>query len=221
MSATRTFRPVLPLTLLVALALAAFPSAADTARTDTAKTDTAATADAPDAPVFDPSKRIRPKATGRLSLQVLHRLNSGFQLAVKRLRQEPACQQLFTDLGANGLERLANMIYIPAPEGATVNGVDEVAAGKDDPYRLIAFTNVGSPLIRLTELFAHQTTDNAAAFLIHEALHFAGLGEWPSDPRGLKSPEITRLVADRCDLRSDEPAVPGLRLPEHELVHGR
>lgn len=43
-------------------------------------------------------------------------------------------------------------------------------------------------------------TSHAAATLIHEALHYAGLTERPSDPRGLSTNEINRVVRTQCGL---------------------
>jgi hypothetical protein len=38
----------------------------------------------------------------------------------------------------------------------------------------------------------------AAAVLIHEALHYAGLSEQPRDPQGMHARDIDRMVKKAC-----------------------
>lgn len=57
---------------------------------------------------------------------------------------------------------------------------------------------VGSRRVTLCPEFATLSTTAAARILIHEALHSAGLGEWPAYPHALMSEEINRMVAGKC-----------------------
>jgi hypothetical protein len=49
---------------------------------------------------------------------------------------------------------------------------------------------------RLRELFDEQ----AAMVIIHEALHHAGLSEYPQDPDGMTSRAINGMVMEQCGL---------------------
>ena len=61
-----------------------------------------------------------------------------------------------------------------------------------------AVTVVECPQVRLCKRFASLGTVHAAATLIHEALHFAGMSEKPLDPQGLEPREIDRMVKKAC-----------------------
>ena len=63
-----------------------------------------------------------------------------------------------------------------------------------------AYTSVGSPRTVLCPAFASLSTSGAARILIHEALHFAGLGEKPADPKAPESYEINQIVTASCGL---------------------
>lgn len=162
-----------------------------------------------DTATVESSGRVKVKVVGRLSPDVRRKLTNGFSYAVKRLRADPACQAMFTELGADGVQILAQTTYEPAPSDKEVAG--GTATGKDGNF-LVAYTRVRSSRILLTEIFGRLSTDAAAAFLIHEALHYAGLGEYPADPDALNSFQITQVVAQSCGLRGFDPPAPGLTL---------
>jgi hypothetical protein len=132
-----------------------------------------------------------PRVSGALHEQTNLKLGAAHLLAVSRLRELPGCRALFEQLGADGLEKLANSIYYTTTprqeEGACRQGA-------------VALTMVGSPQTRLCRAFGQLGGGWAAMILIHEALHFAGMGEKPLDPAGLTSPEINWLVKARCKL---------------------
>jgi hypothetical protein len=48
--------------------------------------------------------------------------------------------------------------------------------------------------------FSHRSPHEDAMYLLHEALHYAGQTEFPSDPQALTSSAINRLVRSRCKL---------------------
>jgi hypothetical protein len=124
-------------------------------------------------------------------MPVRFRLNRGFALAVERLERVPECRGLFGALGADGLDLLAGAAF-ELPVGSEQNRLCR---------RAVAFTRPGSGRIvvcpvRLQAMPRRQV----AAILLHEALHLAGLGEWPHDPDAPTSEEITAVVRRRCAL---------------------
>ena len=127
---------------------------------------------------------------GLLPTRVRHRLDLGFALAVQRVHEEPACRDLFSSLGADGVDRLSRALYLPPQAG------EERYCGTG----VVAFTGVGQPHTRLCPAFGSLATDRAAIVLLHEALHFAGLGERPSDPSGPTPLQINELVETACGL---------------------
>jgi hypothetical protein len=133
---------------------------------------------------------IAPRVIGGVSTKNRYRLNLAFPVAVKRVSESPSCGGLFADLGADGLEKLAGTIYLPPQPGE----------GRTCTSRVAAFTGVGEPHTRLCPAFGGLSTDRAALILLHEALHFAGLGEKPSDPDGMTALQINRMVEKACGL---------------------
>jgi hypothetical protein len=65
-----------------------------------------------------------------------------------------------------------------------------------------AFTVVGSNWTGLCRDFSQLTDLEAAVVLLHEALHHAGVTEWPLDPDARRSSEISADVGRRCGLLS-------------------
>ena len=57
---------------------------------------------------------------------------------------------------------------------------------------------VGQPVTFLCPTFAFLKRTEAATVLIHEALHYAGLPEQPSDPHALSPLAISSIVAGHC-----------------------
>lgn len=118
------------------------------------------------------------------------RLTASHQLAAQRLAERAPCRNLFSDLGAKGNDALASTLYYPA-SAAQEKQVCRGAWG---------YTTVGSAPTFLCRRFSRLSERRAALVLIHEALHRAGMGEWPQDPDALASSTINDLVADACGL---------------------
>lgn len=137
---------------------------------------------------------ITPKVEGELSPIVRVKLIAAFRLASQRVATVPACQAMFSELGEDGLEKLTHTVYAAAPRR-------QKALPGASHLEVHAYTHVDSSRVFLREGFAHLTRRKAAVLLIHEALHFSGLGEWPSEPDGLTTWQIGQLVAGRCGFR--------------------
>ena len=103
--------------------------------------------------------------------------------------RKPSCRELFGELERDGVEALRYSNYVPVRRGVETR-ICEAGA--------VAYTEVGSSVTRLCPTFARLVDGRAAITLIHEALHYAGLGEKPFDPNGLTSDQITRRVARAC-----------------------
>lgn len=132
-----------------------------------------------------------PRTSGELPLEVRFWLRAGYRLALDRLDEAPPCGALFEVLGGDGRELLARTVYT-LPAGPRESGVCR---------RAVAFTAPGSVRTVVCPVrFRALPKGEAAAVLLHEALHLAGLAEWPYDPEALTSEEITELVRSRCRL---------------------
>lgn len=136
---------------------------------------------------------VRPLILGGFAARTRSKLAVAFQMAAGRLHDLPVCAALFTELGANGLTQLAATRYKPVADtgGERVCGRGPSAA---------AFTLVGSPRTIVCPAFDRLSVEHAAVVLLHEALHSAGLGEWPADPQAPDSGAISRMVRTACEL---------------------
>jgi hypothetical protein len=116
-------------------------------------------------------------------------LGQAFPLAMRRLQESAACQDLFGQFDAVGPEELTATLYYPARPG-------------ERPCRegAAAFTMVGSRVTYICDTFGKLSRSAAARVLIHEALHQAGLGERPHQPNGLTSSRINGMVRRRCEM---------------------
>ncbi|HQT94581.1 MAG: hypothetical protein B7Z68_01875 [Acidobacteria bacterium 21-70-11] len=94
-------------------------------------------------------------------------------------------------MGGDGVQALADTRYSAA---TSIGAEDACQRG------IAAFTVVRSPLSYLCAAYGTLETRHAAVTLIHEALHYAGLTERPSDPLGLSTDEINRMVRVCCGL---------------------
>lgn len=134
---------------------------------------------------------VDPTIAGEMPLEVDFALQAAFRVALERLRARPPCRALFTDLGADGRAVLIATAYYAAPET-----LEHLVCRRRSA---VAFTGVGSPATGLcVRNFLQLNRFHAAYYLIHEALHHAGLVEWPMHPEALTSAEIRRLVQQRC-----------------------
>jgi hypothetical protein len=131
-----------------------------------------------------------PRIGGGIAPPTAAKLEAGFSLAVERLRTVPACGALFSELGADGIDALSNTYYVPA----------DVKSELRICRRAHGFTIVKGAPTWLCQNFARLQDHRAAAVLLHEGLHHAGLNEWPHDPDGPRPRAIDKMVEDACDL---------------------
>jgi len=112
------------------------------------------------------------------------------EAASATLERRDDCRAMFSELGANGFEVLGRSRYVPA------NARAELQICK----RAWAFTTIGGRWTAICRDFARLGELEAATVILHEALHQAGLREWPLDRHADRSLEITHLVRRRCGL---------------------
>jgi hypothetical protein len=137
------------------------------------------------------SSKIQPHTSGPLTARSARNLFSGFAVALERVREIPSCGALFETFTASGVEKMAHTFYV-APN--VVEDREFCVGG------VTAFTQVGSRVTRLCPAFGDVDRQTAALLLIHEALHSAGMREYPSTAGALTPSEINRLVKTACDL---------------------
>ncbi len=131
-----------------------------------------------------------PWISSSVPVPVRSRLEASHQVATQRLTTKAQCRALFADLNADGFEALASTMYYPA----------STASEKQVCRGAFGYTTVGSAPTFLCRRFSRLSERRAALVLIHEALHRAGMGEWPLDSDGLASGAINDLVAEACGL---------------------
>jgi len=132
--------------------------------------------------------RMSPWVGTRTPSEVRSKVEAGFALASQRVRDLPECRRLFADLGADGVDALSTTMYYPA-------GLKEE---RRVCRRALAYTLVGGAPTWLCRRFSHLSDERAAAVLLHEALHHAGMNERPHDPDGLAPRQIDKLVEESC-----------------------
>lgn len=133
--------------------------------------------------------RFAGRPVARVRFQVL----AAVAVAMDRLERLPECRRLFEPWPVDGVELLRETVFELArsPEHRAVC----------DRRRAAAFTRVGGRRTYLCPArFGELTRQRAAMFLIHEALHQAGLDEWPHGPEAPRSSEINLMVRRSCDL---------------------
>jgi hypothetical protein len=118
------------------------------------------------------------------------KLNASFRLAVRSVREVPACRALFQSLGTSGEERLSRTVY----ERADLWGIDVCVR-----RHATALTRVGISTTWVCPAFDQLVSVDGALTLIHEALHFAGLPEYPGTPGAPTAAQIQQMVRTRCD----------------------
>ena len=138
------------------------------------------------------SAEITPWIHPNMPATVADKLEAGFRLAVARVRDVPECSALFATLGADAVETLATGLYFPT------NVQRELVACK----RSMAQTIVGSAPTWICRSITAYPDETVAAFLIHEALHHAGLPEDATGRTAKSSGSITRTVTKQCRLDS-------------------
>jgi hypothetical protein len=138
---------------------------------------------------------VHPSTPGDVRL----RLEAGYALAVARLHESSPCRELFARLGADPFETLATGLYFPVDSyRRDVQACGRNLAASSRGAENLAYTKVGGAPTYLCRSFARISTEKAAVAVIHEALHHAGLTEWPHDRLAMSSTEITEMVEAAC-----------------------
>ena len=132
--------------------------------------------------------RVLPR-TSDLSGGVAAQLSVAFPLAIAKLNNVSRCRDLFAALSADGFSILLQTRYTAAGRAP---GPCQAGA--------FAYTTVGGLVVTLCEGFAALPPSVAAAVLLHEALHAAGLGEWPIEAEAATSSATTAAVRSACAL---------------------
>ena len=142
---------------------------------------------------------VEPWVHRKMAPNVRAQLEAGFDLAVERLREIAACSDLFTKLGTNGIEMLKTGLYLPVHSyrhEVVVCGRDPAANSREGD--ILAYTQVGGAPTWICRNFARVSIETAAVAVIHEALHHAGMSEWPRDRTAMSSVEITEMIKRQC-----------------------
>jgi len=136
------------------------------------------------------SAEVAPRVSVRVSDAVRTKVESGFALAQQHLRDVPQCGAMFADLGVDGNAMLSTTLYYQA----------DVKMEKRVCRQVFAYTLVGGAPTWLCRHFSKLSDRRAAVVLLHEALHHAGLDEWPHDPEGMPPRAIDELVTTSCGM---------------------
>jgi len=142
---------------------------------------------------------VEPWIHHKMDPGVRAKLEAGFELAVNRVREIEACSALFTRFGVEGMEVLKTGLYLPVHSYR-----HEIAVCGRNPTvnswggKVLAYTKVGGTPTWICRHFSRVSTETAAIAVIHEALHHAGLKEWPHDRMAMTSVEITEMVTTAC-----------------------
>jgi hypothetical protein len=129
-----------------------------------------------------------PRINRRVPERLRSKIESGFRLAVERVRQVPACNGLFAELDADGIQMLSTTLYYKAELKMEL----KVCPGA------LAYTLVDGAPTWLCRRFERLSDERAAAVLLHEALHHAGMDEWPHDPEAAPASAIDAMVKEAC-----------------------
>jgi len=132
---------------------------------------------------------IGPWIHPKFSPDLREKLQAAAQIAAERIEEVEECGDLFARLGADGREILNATLYFPVSAINRRDGICRKAA---------AYTNVGAKSTFVCEEFSWLSDERAAMYVIHEALHHAGLSEKPLDRRGMTSLEINTMVGKKC-----------------------
>lgn len=132
---------------------------------------------------------IGPWMHPKFSADLRTKLQSAVRIAAERIEEVEACGDLFADLGADGEETLNKTLYFPVSAPNRKDGICRQAA---------AYTKVGAKSTFVCPEFSRLSDERAAMFVVHEALHHAGLSEKPLDRRGMTSLEINTMVGKKC-----------------------
>jgi len=142
------------------------------------------------ADIVSPSSRREPWIHSSMPEAMRAKIERAFEIAAERVRLYPECAGLFSPFEVDGVDLLARSLYYPAgPRLQTTRC-----------RHAFAVTEVGGPTIRVCRKVTAHSDERVATALIHEALHHAGLCEYPHDRTAMPSGEINNLVAQKCGL---------------------
>jgi len=133
----------------------------------------------------------KPTISTKVSVKNRQRISDAFELALERVHEVPECRGLFAKLDAEGAATLGKVIFLP---------IGRAQARGDVCRGVSAYTMVGGGPVRVCRDFSRLSDSQAAMVIIHEALHHAGLTEYPQDPNGMTSNQINGMVAEQCGL---------------------
>jgi hypothetical protein len=143
---------------------------------------------------------IEPWIHPSMDYMVREKLEAGFDLAIERVRDVPACAELFHRLGEDGIDMLRTGLYFPVDtHRREVEVCGRNPAGNAKVAKNLAYTTVGGAPTWICRHFSTVTDEYAAVTVIHEALHHAGLPEKPLDRTAMTSVQITEMVMNACD----------------------
>jgi len=146
-----------------------------------------------------PAVPIEPWIHHKMGPGVRARLEAGFDLAIERVSEIGACADLFTRLGADGIDMLKTGLYLPvASYRHEIVVCGRGPAARSRVAENLCYTKVGGTPTWICRNFARVSDETAAIAVIHEALHHAGLKEWPHNRLAMSSIEITEMVAAAC-----------------------
>jgi hypothetical protein len=132
---------------------------------------------------------VEPWIHSKMSVDEREKLQAAVRIAANRIAEVEECSELFTRLDADGKEMLKATLYIPVSSYNRKDGICRRAA---------AYTKVGARSTFVCPEFSRLSDERAAMFVIHEALHHAGLTEKPQDRRGMTSLAINSMVGRSC-----------------------
>jgi len=132
---------------------------------------------------------IGPWIHPKFSSEARRKLQIAVRIAADRIEEVDECGDLFARLGADGKETLKKTLYFPVSAQNRKDGICRQAA---------AYTKVGARSTFVCPEFSWLSDERAAMFVVHEALHHAGLSEKPLDRRGMTSLEINTMVGKKC-----------------------
>jgi hypothetical protein len=114
------------------------------------------------------------------------------KIALDRIGTVDRCRELFAGQGTDGARILLDSDYHTAQPGEA-GGLCEKGAS--------AFTGMTSKRTAVCrDSFLKLQPHTRAIVLLHEALHVAGLGQYPHHAGGMTAREIDEMVSRSCDL---------------------
>lgn len=125
----------------------------------------------------------------KFSSETRQKLQAAVRIAAERIEAVEECGDLFAGLGADGEETLKKTLYFPVAAHNRNAGICRKAA---------AYTKVGAKSTFVCPEFSRLSDERAAMFVVHEALHHAGLSEKPLDPSAMTSLGINTMVGKKC-----------------------